>query len=333
MKIVVGGGSGFIGTRLVSRLRQLGHQVTIYDLAPSAVHPECVTFGDVRDRAALTHALAGADCVVNLAAEHRDDVRPESRYFEVNVDGAESLVAAAERNRVTGIVFASSAAVYGLDQPNADESARIAPANAYGRSKAKAEDIYRRWCAADATRSLLIVRPCVVFGEGNRGNVYRLVEQIRRRRLLMIGNGRNRKSIAYVGNLVEFLCAQLDAEPGLRLFNYADKPDKSMTELVAAISALTGQNIPNYALPYWLAFGIGAFCDGVAAVTRRPLPVSRARIRKFCADTQLNTAALDRFGHRPAYTIDEGLARMIAAIRDPGVGTRKLRSSRKPQTD
>ena len=314
MKIVIVGGSGFIGTRLVSRLLQLGHRVAIYDLAPSTVHPECTILGDVRDRAALTRALAGADGVINLAAEHRDDVHPESRYFDVNVNGAENLVAAAAENAVTRIVFTSTAAVYGFDQPDADEAARIAPANAYARSKAQAEDVYRRWSAADAARALLIVRPCVVFGEGNRGNVHHLAEQIRRGRLLMIGDGTNRKSIAYVGNLVDFLCTQLDAQAGLHLYNYADKPDKSMAELVATISTLTARRVPRRALPYWLAMAIGSACDVIAKVIHKPLLVSRVRVRKFCADTRIAAAALERSGYRAPSTIDEGLARMIAAM-------------------
>ncbi len=316
MKIVVVGGSGFIGTRLVSDLIGRGHQVAIYDLLPSAAHPERVVLGDVRDTAALARTLAGADCVVNLAAEHRDDVHPESCYFDVNVNGAHSLAAAAEENSVPRLIFISSVAVYGLDQPNADESARLAPDGSYGRSKAEAEDVYRRWGSADGSRSLLIVRPSVVFGEGNRGNVYNLIEQIRRRRLLMIGDGANRKSMAYVGNLVEFLCAWLDAPPGLHLYNYADKPDKSTAELVATIHALMGHpHTPRYAVPYWLALGIGLLGDGIAKVTRRPVLISSVRVRKFCADTQVNTASLERTGHAASCTIDEGLARMIAAMK------------------
>ena len=315
MKIVVVGGSGFIGTRLVSRLMQQGHHVAIYDLVASAAHPENVVVGDVRDTDALTQALAGADCVINLAAEHRDDIRPESRYFDVNVNGAQSLVAAAERNSVSRIVFTSSAAVYGLDQPDPDESAPIAPVNAYGKSKAEAENVYRRWSAADASRALLIVRPSVVFGEGNQGNVYRLIEQIRRHRLLMIGDGTNRKSIAYVGNLVEFLCAWLNAAPGLHLYNYADKPDKSIGELVATIRGLMGYGVaPRPAIPYRVALLVGHLCDGIAKITGKPLLISSVRVRKFCANTQINTAVLEQSGFKPPCSIDEGLAKMISAM-------------------
>src|SRR6185437_10244182 len=99
-RIVVIGGSGFIGTHLVSRLVELGRDVGIFDKAPSAAHADLVRLGDVRDEAALSSVLAGADCIVNLAAEHRDDVRPESLYFDVNVGGAKNIVRAAAHNKV-----------------------------------------------------------------------------------------------------------------------------------------------------------------------------------------------------------------------------------------
>ena len=103
--------------------------------------------------------------------------------------------------------------------------------------------------------------------------------------------------------------------PGLHLYNYADKPDKSIAELVAVISTLLGhQRVPRYALPYWLALGIGWFCDGVAKITHKPLLISSARVRKFCADTRIDTAMLERTGYKASCTIDEGLARMVSAI-------------------
>ena len=62
-------------------------------------------------------------------------------------------------------------------------------------------------------RSLVIVRPAAVFGEGNRGNVYQLLRQIASRRFVMVGSGHNRKSMAYVGNVSALLCTPWGWEP------------------------------------------------------------------------------------------------------------------------
>lgn len=316
MQIAVIGGSGFIGSRLVSQLLAAGHRVRIFDIERSPGHPALFTHCDVRDAAAVTQALADCDCVVNLAAEHRDDVKPVSQYDEVNVGGAENVVRAAEANGVARIVFISSVAVYGLDQALPSESAAIKPFNDYGRTKAQAETVYTNWAAAAAAqRSLTLLRPAVTFGEGNQGNVFKLIDQIRRRRFVMVGRGENRKSVAYVGNLVDFICGRIDAGPGIHLFNYADKPDLTTAELVLQIQALLpdsgGRSIH---LPYGLALAMAYLFDALAYLSGRTFAISSARVRKFCAATQVATTALEQTGFQPKCTIHEGLVRMVAAI-------------------
>ena len=320
MRITVLGGSGFIGTRLVAALRDTGHVVAIFDKAPSAAFPQLVTRGDVRDATAVQRALDGCDCAIDLAAEHRDDVRPASLYFDINVGGARNIVAAAAACGVPRLVFLSSVAVYGLAQPLADESAPLQPASDYGRSKAAAEAVYLDWAAAGAARALLLVRPTVVFGEGNRGNVFTLIEQLRRRRFAMIGDGSNRKSIAYVGNLVDFLVerlapAQTARDAGVLLCNYADKPDPSMRELVARIAAQLpdpARSIPQLPLALVQAGGFGF--DLLARLRGRPFAVSSARIRKFRAETTVAAPVLERLGFRPRVDLDEALQRTIAQV-------------------
>ncbi len=315
MQITVIGGSGFIGSRLVARLLVAGHRVRIFDKAPSVAHPEFATLGDVRDAAAVSRALADCDCVFDLAAEHGDDVRPTSRYFDVNAGGARNIVQAAEAAGVARIVFTSSVAVYGLRQPMADETTTPQPGNSYARSKLEAEAHYRRWAAREAGRSLVLVRPCVVFGEGNRGNVHTLVEQLRRRRFVMAGRGDNCKSIAYVENVADFLQMQLHAGPGVHLFNYADKPDLSTAALVRIITEmLPARRAPAIHLPYPVALTGGYVFDAIAAITGRPTTISSARIRKFCAETTIATAELQRSGFQARYTLHEGLSRTVSSL-------------------
>ena len=171
--------------------------------------------------------------IIHLAGEHRDDVRPLSLYEEVNVGGAENVVAAARLSGCKRIIFTSSVAVYPLNVPSPTENNEPKPFNPYGESKLKAEEVFRRWAQETPGATLVIVRLCVVFGEGNRGNVYNLLSQIHRQRFLMVGRGLNRKSMAYVGNVSRFLAGCLAYPPGTHLLNYADKPDLSVVELVA----------------------------------------------------------------------------------------------------
>ena len=314
MTVLVVGGSGFIGTRLISTLLDAGHGVVNFDRHRSTTHPDLSIEGDVRSVQQLTAAAAGTTAIVHLAAEHRDDVQPLSLYAEVNVGGAEAVAAAASAHGIRRIVFTSTVALYGLDKNDAGEDSEPEPFNEYGRSKLEAEQVFRSWAAADPQRALTIVRPSVVFGEGNRGNVYNLARQVAARRFLMVGRGDNRKSMSYVGNIVDFLASCLDAKPGTVTINYADKPDLSTHELITVLrDALQIRHSGGVRLPLWLGLTAGHAIDVVARVTRRTFPVSAIRIRKFVADTTVNTDRLAATGYRPRVGLDEAIRRTVAA--------------------
>ena len=312
-RIALVGGSGFIGRRLARVLLQAGHEVTSVDLAPAG-GGAAYRRADVRDRDGLTAALEGAEVVYNLAAVHRDDVKPVTRYDEVNVGGAANVCGACRRLGIDRLIFTSTAAVYGVAAPpDATEQHPPAPFNAYGWSKLRAEQLHRDWQAeAAGARSLAIVRPTAVFGEGNRGNVYQLVHQLHAGRFLMVGNGRNCKSIAYVGNVSAFLAAVMECAPGCHLFNYVDKPDLSMRELVETILQALGRE-PRVGLrvPFALGYLGGLVCDLAAALSGATLPVSAVRIRKFCSTTTFSAEKVRATGFRPPCSLREGLLQTI----------------------
>ena len=299
------GGSGFIGTRLASRLESAGVAFQILDKVPSGRFPGAYRGADVRDIESLRKGLGGGP-IINLAAEHRDDVRPLSLYEDVNVRGAENICRVASEKGVTTIIFTSTVAVYGFAKPGTNESGMIAPFNEYGRSKYEAEEVFRRWQQEDAnSRTLVIVRPTVVFGERNRGNVYNLLKQLASGRFVMVGQGRNVKSMAYVENAAAFLEHALSFGPGIAVYNYVDKPDFDMNTLIRTVReemGITGRD--RMRIPYAGGMAIGYLFDLVAFLTRRSFPVSSVRVRKFCATTQFESAAPDTDYAAPIPLID-----------------------------
>ncbi len=314
MRIAITGGSGFIGTRLATELLQRRHEVVILDKVPGLAYPDRGRVVDVRDAAGLEAGLAGVEVVYHLAAEHRDDVRPASLYQEVNVGGTRHLVAACRANGISRIIFTSSVAVYGLKLAEPSETSVVAPFNDYGRTKHEAEQLLVQWAGEAPGRSLAIVRPAAIFGEGNRGNIYNLLRQINSGRFVMVGDGLNRKSMGYVGNLAAFLAfVDLSPAPGVRLLNYADKPDLSMNELVDLARRATGQGeSPPFRIPYWLGLAGGGCLDVVSRVTGKALPVSAVRVRKFCASTTINVERLQATGFLPPFTLSQGMERFLA---------------------
>lgn len=314
-RITLIGGSGFIGTKLAADLWHAGAYVTIADTHPTPAYPDFFRQADIRDLSALRTACAGSDVIINLAAAHRDDVRPQSLYTDINVTGSENVCKVAEELGIKTIIFTSSAAVYGLQGGEPDENSPHLPINEYGRTKSKAEAVYRAWQEKDpSNRCLVIVRPTVVFGIGNRGNVYTLIEQIVRGRFVMIGDGSNRKSMAYVDNVSAFLVHCLNFGPGVHVFNYVDKPDLSMTELVGMIRGLLGKGSgTGLSLPKPLGTVAGTGFDILARLTGKTFPISRVRIEKFCATTIFSAKKIEGTAFKPPKDLKQALEETIKA--------------------
>ncbi len=314
MNITLIGGSGFVGTRLLGLLGEQPEKYTLRNIDKRQSHffPHVTQLADVRDAEALREKIAGSDVVVLLAAEHRDDVSPVSLYYDVNVGGMKNVLEAMLATGVRRLVFTSSVAVYGLNKENPDETHPADPFNHYGKSKWQAEEVLQQWHAEHPDFNIGILRPTVIFGERNRGNVFNLLRQISSGRFLMIRGGRNRKSMAYVGNIVSFIRFLIDEKTeGYNVYNYVDKPDFTMNELVFHVSEVLGKHIPTTHVPYWLGMLGGKCFDLLAAITRKKLTISSVRVKKFCATTQFDARKAHASGFSAPYTLGQGLERTL----------------------
>ena len=317
MTIVIVGGSGFIGTHLTRRLQAEGQDVRIVDVVPSRLMPEASVAADVRDEDALRRVFADASAVVLLAAEHRDDVRDPSRYYSVNVDGMTAVCRAAECADVSRIIFTSSVAVYdfGASHP-IDELTTPAPTNHYGRSKLLAEQVLERWRKSSDDRRAVIVRPTAVLGEGSKGNIRTLIASIRAGRFVMVGRGRNRKSLCYVGNLVSLLALLLRETPKELTVNAVDKPDFTMGALVRFIRKELGvaRLIDRVRVPYSVAVAGGQAAALAGRVLGREVQTTALRIRKFRTETMVESKVFGQMPLEPRVPLEEGLRSMIRAF-------------------
>jgi nucleoside-diphosphate-sugar epimerase len=312
-KVDVIGGSGFIGTRLVRRLSgQKLFDIKIVDKAPSKAFADLVELVDVRSVEQLRSFISESSVIINLAAEHHDDVRPLSLYDEVNVGGAKNICTVAREKSVQTIIFTSTVAVYGFAPIGTDESGKIAPFNDYGRTKYEAEQVFTAWQAeAPEERTLVIIRPTVVFGEQNRGNVYNLLRQIASGKFVMVGHGENRKSMAYVENIAAFIEYSMSFKPGVHIYNFIDKPDFTMNTLVANVNRILGRpETIGFRLPFAVGYLIGKGFDLVAAITGKRFAISSIRVKKFCANSVYNTA-IDKTGFVPPVPLEQALAKTV----------------------
>jgi nucleoside-diphosphate-sugar epimerase len=311
MKIAVIGGSGFVGSRLIGLLID-NHEVVNIDKSDSYMYSDITRIVDIRSYDLLNESFTDFDLVILLAAEHKDNISPSTLYYDVNVQGTLNVLKCMDDFGVKNIIFTSSVAVYGLNNNNPDETHRINPFNDYGISKWNAEEAIDKWYRNKAIdKSVLIIRPTVIFGERNRGNVFNLLKQISSGKFVMIGSGNNSKSMAYVGNVAAFICDRaIKMERGSNIFNYVDKPDFTMNRLVSKVDDILKKKTTKIKVPKFLGMFIGYLLDMVSVIFQREFNVSAIRVKKFCATTQFNADKMHSH-FVPPYSLIEGLEKTI----------------------
>ena len=307
--VLVIGGSGFVGSFLIKELHN--YKVGNLDKNPSPFFEDITVNGDIRNLDEIK-IPTGTESVVLLAAEHRDDVSPTSLYYDVNVQGTKNVLQAMDKAGIKNIIFTSSVAIYGLNKTNPDENHPEDPFNHYGKSKWQAERVIKEWYDNDPDgKSITIIRPTVIFGERNRGNVFNLLKQISSGKFMMIGKGENKKSMAYVGNIVAFIKNRLEkCKPGYHVFNYADKPDFSMVELTQTIEEKMKIKLPSIKIPYLLGMIGGYSFDFISLLLGRRFAISAVRVKKFCATTQFDASKVHGVFKSP-YSLEEGLNKTL----------------------
>ncbi|ENA1772973.1 NAD-dependent epimerase/dehydratase family protein [Yersinia ruckeri] len=310
-KVAILGGSGFIGSRLCNRLKSSNVDFCILDIKKSENFPDNWIYSDITKPETIDPALKGVSVIINLAAEHKDNVQPISLYYDVNVTGAKNICAAAERLGINDIIFTSSVAVYGFVDKETGEDGNFNPFNDYGKSKLEAEQVYNLWVGGNLNRKLVTVRPTVVFGEKNRGNVYNLFKQIASGRFVMIGSGNNKKSMAYVENIAAFLECAINLTVGHHIYNYIDKPDYTMNELTNIIYSSLGRENKILRVPYFVGMVGGYLFDILAKLTGKEFPVSSIRIKKFCSRTQFKSNNIDTTGFKAPVPLSQGISNTV----------------------
>lgn len=316
MRILVTGAAGFIGQVLVRELAARGHTVHGADRVLMDELPLAETVvGDLADPAVARAAVADVDFVYHLAAARGDFGISEAEYYHDNVETTRSLIEAGAEEGVRDWVFYSTVAAVGPGREPRDETAELQPAIPYGRTKAEAERLYRAFSDEHGSARVTIVRPSAVYGPENPPdtNIYRLVEAISRNRFVMVGKGRTKKTTSYIENLIAatFFLSKRMSE-GVQVYIYVDEPVLSTGTLVRRIYQLLGKSPPSWHVPLRLARSVASVSDLVAEATGIDLPITAARIEKFCTPTRFDGSAIRDLGFEQPVSNEEALRRTVA---------------------
>lgn len=233
MKILVTGGAGFIGSHLVDRLVESGHQINVLDNFSCGkrdwLNKKATLFkGDVESIFDVKKAISGCDAVFHLAAV--TDVRnsDDDKIFRVNYMGSKNVFDAAEKQGAKTI-FASSAAVYGnADLPNS-EGTKLAPISAYGKTKLKAEKLLK-----DA----FIARIFNAYGPRGKSVINRFCANAKAgKKATVFGSGIQSRDYVYVSDVVNALLLGLDHAG---TYNVAAGTETTLLNILDIIGDISG---------------------------------------------------------------------------------------------
>ena len=249
--VLVTGANGFVGQALVERLEEIdGHHVRAAVRTGRAMNcADSVTIGDINRDTDWSRALYGIDTVVHCAARVHvmnaaDSEQSRALFREVNVEGSRRLAEAAVQAGVRRLVFLSSIKVNGestTGRPPFTADAPPAPEDAYGISKMEAERVLLEVARLHGLE-LTIVRPPLVYGPGVKANFARLADAVARGTWLPLGAVDNRRSLVYLGNLVDLLsrCVR-DQRAAGQTFLVSDGEDLSTSALIRCMAQARGR--------------------------------------------------------------------------------------------
>jgi len=296
---------------------EAGWQVRGFDRNPrTEIDGVETVVGDICDTELLRKACEGVTAIAH-AAGVAHVFGPESRdpalFNTVNEEGTRCLVEAGMDGGVSHVVLVSSVSVYGeYSGAICDETVSCHPQGPYAISKWRGE-LRAIETMAKGPGSLTILRFATIYGDGDRGNVAKLIGALDRRRFLWPGSGDNQKSLIYREDAARACVRALDRSiPGVKIFNVSARP-ATMREIVAAICQALGRPVPRFGIPLSILKAVGSICRGIGDPGRLD-----QRLRKFIHDDVYDGAKFEAaFDFRPAFSLTEGMRREVASLRSP----------------
>jgi dihydroflavonol-4-reductase len=302
MKILVTGGTGFIGSRLALQARGEGHEVIVAGQlnsdAERARHEELaragvsIEQGPLQDAQYAQRVTAGCQAVIHLAAAQHEANVPDEYFFDVNVNGTKTLLEASRGAGVSRFVYGSTIGVYGEYRGQAlDEDTPPQPMNVYGRSKLAAEQVVK---AQQGEMQTSIVRISETYGPGD----YRLLKLFRaldRGRFFIIGSGLNRRQAIHVRDLVQglMLAAVHPAAVG-ETFVLAGQETMTTREMVEHVAHALGRRAPRWRAPMWPFLAAAVTFEKTLAPLGIQPPLHRRRLDFFRKSFVFSTAKASR---------------------------------------
>jgi len=300
---VIIGGAGFIGTHLAQHFLRTGRfsHIHLADIRKSPIEGQpgiSCSLTDVRRAIPVDLIDEPPEWIFNLAAVHREPGHEPYEYFETNLAGARNVCAYAEAVSCNNIYFTSSISVYGPTNGPTSESSPIQPTTPYGSSKYPAECIHEAWRCSGEGRRLLISRPGVVYGQGDPGNIMRMIRAIKKGYFAFPGSPDIKKSYAYIFGFLDSVDFVVDRDESEITYNYVETPTQPLKGVVDTIRTFLNCKALVMPLPLWLLVPVSRI---VQAFFGPKNPIHPVRVRKAGTSTHIIPHTLAKLGFEFKY--------------------------------
>jgi nucleoside-diphosphate-sugar epimerase len=327
MKLLVTGGTGFIGSRLALEVRRQGHEVVIAGQLNS--DPERARFkelaaagidieqGPLQDPAYARRIAGGCEVVIHLAAAQHEANVPDEYFFDVNVNGTRTLLEASRLAGVQRFVYGSTIGVYGESRGEIlDEDTPPRPMNVYGRSKLAAEAVVKTAAPGLATS---IVRISETYGPGDF-RLLKLFRALDRGRFVILGSGQNRRQAIHVHDLVRgLLLAATHAAAVGETFVMAGRETMTTREMAEHVARALGRAKPPPRVPLWPFLAAAVVMEKTLAPLGIQPPLHRRRLDFFRKSFVFSTSKAQRLlGFTPTVPFASGCVETANWYREQG---------------
>ncbi len=305
-KILVTGATGFIGKQIVRVCVDAGFEV-VPTGNKSKTDVKNYFQSDLTIPNVLDKKLIDVDCVVHSAglAHQFRGIKESSLFHKINAEAAENVARSAKKANVRHLILISSVSVYGANgEIKSNENSLCNPQGFYGKSKLEGERLTKEVCDNSKMR-LTILRPATVYGQGDKGNVMRLLRLIDDGRFIWIGDGSNSKSLIHVEDVARACLAVIEKKKE-GIFNLASTPN-TMREIVNGLAEVLGRKPPRLSVPSWLikpALKVTPDAFGLRKIT--------STIETWLSDDTFDGGKFQReFDFQPSINLRDGLIRQV----------------------
>jgi nucleoside-diphosphate-sugar epimerase len=327
LKVVVTGGTGFIGSRLALRCLERGDEVRVLGQENTpAERANCrliadkgaqVVLGSIQDTERFGDLLRDADLVFHLAAAQHEANVPDQYFRDVNVEGTRALLEACLVAGVKRVVHGSTIGVYGSLEGTIDEDSPLHPDNIYGVTKLEGE---RLALSYSDRLAVVAIRISETYGPGDR-RLLKLFRAIAKNVFFVIGNGRNLHHLIYVDDLIEGMFAAARSLDGVgEVFVLAGKAPVTTDEMVTTVAKVLGCRPPRFRAPLWPFMAAAVVMEAVLRPLGIQPPLHRRRMDFFRKSFVFRPDKSRRLlGFEPQVDFAEGARRTAQWYREQGL--------------